>query len=62
MRLFCALSLARKFKLKTMAKVFKKFGLSFKFMLKNGKKYKFFILDNLWVLPMHRRFNSKMNF
>ena len=60
MKYSCALILARKFKLKSLAKVFKKFGPSLKFTASNGKKHKFFIPDNLRILPMNLRFNSKM--
>jgi group II intron reverse transcriptase/maturase len=58
----CALTLARKLKLKSLAKVFKKFGRDLEFKNKNGKKYKIFRPDNLRMLPMNRRFRVKENF
>ena len=60
MRFSCALSLARKFKLKSMARVFKKFGPSLKIITEKGKKFEFFIPNNLRMLPMNERFNSKL--
>lgn len=52
----CALTLARKFKLKTLAKTFKKFGRDLEFTNKSGKKYKLFRPDNLRMLPRNERF------
>ena len=52
----CALTLARKFKLKTLAKTFKKFGRDLEFVNKLGKKYKIFRLDNLRLSPINERF------
>lgn len=52
----CALTLARKFKLKTLAKAFKKLGRDLSFVNKKGKEYKIFRPDNLRMLPMNERF------
>jgi group II intron reverse transcriptase/maturase len=57
----CALTLARKFKLKTLAKTFKKFGRDLSVVNKTGKKYKIFRPDNLRMLPMNERFRVKVN-
>ena len=57
----CALTLARKFKLKSLKKVFSKFGRDLKFVNERGKKYTIFQPDDLRMLPMNKRFNSKMN-
>lgn len=56
----CALSLARKFKLISLAKVFKKFGHDLRYTTEKGKVHKFFIPNNLRILPMNQRFNSKL--
>lgn len=58
----CALTLARKYKLKTLAKTFRKFGRDLKFVNEKGKKYTIFKPDNLRVLPMNDRFNVKENY
>jgi retron-type reverse transcriptase len=55
----CALTLARKFKLKSLAKTFKKLGRDLEFVNKLGKKYKIFRPDNLRMLPMNERFRVK---
>jgi group II intron reverse transcriptase/maturase len=52
----CALTLARKYKLKSLAQIFKKFGRDLKFVNKKGKEYKVFRPDNLRMLPMSERF------
>lgn len=52
----CALTLARKYKLKTLAKTFKKFGRDLEFVNELGKKYKIFRPDNLRMLPTNERF------
>ena len=52
----CALTLARKYKLKTLAKTFKKFGRDLEFVDESGKRYKIFRPDNLRLLPMKERF------
>jgi len=57
----CALTLARKFKLKTLAKTFKKFGRDLNFENKKGKKYKIFRPNNLRMLPMNERFRVNEN-
>jgi len=57
----CALTLARKFKLKTLAKTFKKFGRDLTFENEKGKKYKIFRPDNLRMLPMNKRFRVNEN-
>ena len=57
----CALTLARKFKLKSLKKSFSKFGRDLKFINNKGKKYSIFRPDNLRMLPIGERFNNKMN-
>jgi group II intron reverse transcriptase/maturase len=57
----CALTLARKFKLKTLAKTFKKFGRDLKFVNEEGKEYKIFRPDNLRMLPENERFRANEN-
>jgi group II intron reverse transcriptase/maturase len=57
----CALTLARKYKLKSLAKTFKKFGRNLEFVNKKGKKYKIFRPDNLRMLPMNGRFKVNEN-
>jgi hypothetical protein len=58
----CALTLARKFKLKTLAKTFKKFGRDLSFVNKKGKVYKIYQPDNLRMLPMNERFKISENY
>jgi hypothetical protein len=57
----CALTLARKFKLKTLAKTFKKFGRDLKFVNEEGKEYKIFRPNNLRMLPENERFRANEN-
>ena len=57
----CALTLARKFKLKTLAKTFKKFGPQLKFENKAGKIYKIYEPKNLKMLPIDKRFKTGQN-
>ena len=57
----CALTLAKKFKLKTLAKTFKKFGKSLTFKNKQGKTYKIYRPTNLRMLPFDQRFSVKEN-
>lgn len=52
----CALTLARKYKLKSLAKTFKRFGRDLIYENKTGKKYRIFRPANLRMLPMHERF------
>ena len=47
LRYSCALTLARKFKLKSLKKTFSKFGKDLKFVNERGKKYTIFQPDNL---------------
>lgn len=54
----CALSLARKFKLKTLAKTFKKFGPDLAFKNDEGKVYKIFRPKNLRILCLNERFKT----
>jgi len=61
LRYSCALTLARKFKLKSLKKTFHKFGKDLTFVNEKGKKYTIFQPDNLRMLPMDKRFNIKMN-
>jgi retron-type reverse transcriptase len=57
----CALTLARKFKLKTLKKTFNKFGRNLKFVNKEGKKYEIFRPKNLQMLPINKRFYIREN-
>ena len=61
----CALTLARKYKLKSLAKTFKKFGRDLKFVneKEKEKEYKIFRPDNLRMLSENKRFrvNEKTN-
>jgi hypothetical protein len=54
MKFFCTLSLEKKFKLKTMAKVFKKFGPFLKYVSDKSKEHHFFISKNLRILSMEK--------
>jgi hypothetical protein len=58
---FCALTLARKYKLKSLAKTFKKFGRDLKFVNEKRKEYKIFRPDNLRMLPENKRFRVNEN-
>jgi hypothetical protein len=53
---FCALTLARKFKLKTLAQTFKKFGHDLKFLNEQEKEYTIARFDNLRILRENERF------
>lgn len=57
----CALTLAKKYKLRTLAKTFKKFGRNLKFVNNNGKEYTIFRPDNLRMLPENERFRVNEN-
>lgn len=57
----CALTLARKYKLKSLAKTFKKFGRDLRFVNEKGKEYKIFRPDNLRMLPENKRFRVNEN-
>jgi nicotine oxidoreductase len=52
----CALTLARKFKLKTLRKSFRKFGRNLTFKDENKKEYKIYRPNNLKMLPIEKRF------
>ena len=52
----CALILARKYKLKTLTKTFKRFGRDLESANKSGKKYKILWPDNSRTLPTKERF------
>jgi len=56
-----ALTLARKYKLKSLAKIFKKFGRDLRFVNEKGKEYKIFRPDNLRMLPENKRFRVNEN-
>jgi group II intron reverse transcriptase/maturase len=58
----CALTLAKKFKLKSLAKTFKKFGPELKFINEKKKIYKIFRPENLRILPLEKRFKISQNF
>jgi hypothetical protein len=57
----CALTLARKYKLKSLAKTFKRFGRDLKFENEKGKEYKIFRPDNLRMLSENKRFRVNEN-
>ena len=57
----CALTLARKYKLKSLSKTFKRFGRDLQFISKKGKTYKIFRPDNLRMLPESERFRVNEN-
>jgi group II intron reverse transcriptase/maturase len=54
LRYSCALTLARKFKLKSLKKTFYKFGKDLKFVDEKKRKYTIFRPDNLQILPMNK--------
>lgn len=54
----CALTLARKYKLKTIRKAFSKFGRNLRFVDDNKKEYKIYRPKNLKMLPMNERFDD----
>jgi retron-type reverse transcriptase len=58
----CALTLARKYKLKTLSKTFKKFGRDLKFLNEKGEKYIIFKPTNLKMLSINERFNINQNY
>ena len=58
----CALTLARKFKLKSLAKTFKKFGRDLSFVNKKGRVFKIYRPNNLRMLPMNERFKINENY
>jgi group II intron reverse transcriptase/maturase len=58
LRYSCALSLAKKFKLKTLAKTFKKFGPDLTFVNDKDKVFKIFRPKNLKILSEDERFNT----
>ncbi len=53
--------MARKYKLKSLDKTFKKFGRDLKFVNEKGKEYKIFRPDNLKMLPENKRFRVNEN-
>lgn len=57
----CALTLARKYKLESVAKTFKKFGRDLKFVNNNRKEYKIFRPDNLRMLSENKKFRVNEN-
>ena len=57
----CALTLAKKFKLLTLAKTFRKFGRDLTYINKNGKKFSLYKPNNLRILDINKRFNTKVN-
>jgi group II intron reverse transcriptase/maturase len=57
----CALTLARKYKLKSLAKTFKRFGRDLKFVNEKGKEYKIFRPVNLRMLSENKRFRVNEN-
>ena len=57
----CALTLAKKYKLKTLAKTFKKFGKSLAFKNEKEKIYTIYRPKNLRILPFDQRFSTTEN-
>lgn len=58
----CALTLARKFKLRIIRKTFLKFGRNLEFTNDNGKKYRIHKPLNLRMLPLNQRFKTTDNY
>merc|ERR1712078_448168 len=58
----CALTLARKFKLRTIRKTFLKFGRHLEFTNDNGKKYRIYKPLSLRMLPLNQRFKTTGNY
>jgi hypothetical protein len=54
--------LTRKFRLNSLAKVFRKFGPKLRFKTESGKVHEFFTPKNLRLLPMNVRFDSNFKF
>ena len=54
----CALTLAKKHKIKTLAQIFKKFGKELKYTNEIGKQYRIYRPQNLRILPLNERFNA----
>jgi group II intron reverse transcriptase/maturase len=57
----CALTLAKKFKLKTLAKIFRKFGRDLTYTNEKGKKFTLYRPNNLRILDINKRFNAKVS-
>jgi len=57
----CALTLAKKFKLKTLAKIFRKFGRNLTYINEKGKKFTLYRPNNLRILDINERFNTKVS-
>lgn len=62
LRYSCALTLAKKFKLETLNKTFKKFGPKLKFINDKKKIYEIFQPENLKLLPIEERFKNDQNY
>lgn len=62
LRYSCALTIAKKFKLKTLTKTFNKFGPELTFTNDKEKVYKIFRPENLKILPQNERFKSSQNY
>ena len=61
LRYSCALTLAKKFKLKTLAKTFRKFGRDLTYINEKGKKFTIYEPNNLRIIDVNKRFNTKVN-
>lgn len=61
LRYSCALTLAKKFKLQTLAKTFRKFGRDLTYINEEGKKFSLYKPNNLRILDINERFNTKIN-
>jgi group II intron reverse transcriptase/maturase len=57
----CALTLAKKFKLQTLAKTFRKFGRDLTYINEKGKKFSLYKPNNLRILNINKRFKTKIN-
>lgn len=57
----CALTLAKKFKLKTLAKIFRKFGRDLTYIDEKGKKFTIYRPKNFRILDTSKRFNIKVS-
>lgn len=57
----CALTLAKKFKLKSLSKVFQKFGPDLTFVNEKGQRFTIYRPKNLRILEINQRFSVKVN-
>nr|YP_009144751.1 orf742 [Pseudo-nitzschia multiseries]AKJ77359.1 orf742 [Pseudo-nitzschia multiseries] len=57
----CALTLAKKFKLQTLAKTFRKFGRDLTYVNEKGRKFSLYKPNDLRILDINKRFNTRSN-